>query len=515
MTNSIFGESLTANHRGHAAGRNAVEKAASQLVSDVKYKVKKELGPNTNLNPAQVAQKYQQKLSASPAPPSVKAIAKKKLMGEEYTSDVKERVQNSLVDVLSKVFVEGIEEEIQNTEYELQLEEIEERKYWVVVTDKKTSNTYRRRATRAKIAELRSNPNIARVEITQYHPNEKDDEKGQKTAKVKSGKGLKNDGNLANNYPPYDKVTRGDVIAGATGRDQMGGKRKVKEEFIGEVKNIKTKKEVTGKGVNNYGGKKAVVKVFPNMQEQSQMILPDKNQKPVKDVVDPNERKQISTLQQFQRREQQLNQQKIAAQKAGKVPVGSVQMNSHEPEGEDIQEVSPAGFKGTVKAMKKHPEIDNPYALAWHMKKKGYKSHRTASGAMKEEACGCEDEKEPKLKKSEGGVEDPREIPTKINLVKNKLRAMGLKMSYEPEGEVIGEEESDRMRDREQEMAGMDRPSRYAGGRNPNKPATQTGPKKKPGDPNAAFNAVVANLKAQHGSNAVMASMRTRKGGQG
>jgi len=38
-----------------------------------------------------------------------------------------------------------------------------------------------------------------------------------------------NDGNLANNYPPYDKVTRGDVIAGRLGKDQMGGKRKVKE----------------------------------------------------------------------------------------------------------------------------------------------------------------------------------------------------------------------------------------------------------------------------------------------
>ena len=39
-----------------------------------------------------------------------------------------------------------------------------------------------------------------------------------------------NDGNLANNYPPYDKVTRGDVIAGATGKDQMGGKKKKMEE---------------------------------------------------------------------------------------------------------------------------------------------------------------------------------------------------------------------------------------------------------------------------------------------
>lgn len=37
-----------------------------------------------------------------------------------------------------------------------------------------------------------------------------------------------NDGNLANNYPPYDKVTRGDIIAGALGQDQMGGKKKKK-----------------------------------------------------------------------------------------------------------------------------------------------------------------------------------------------------------------------------------------------------------------------------------------------
>ena len=42
---------------------------------------------------------------------------------------------------------------------------------------------------------------------------------------VYEGKG---DGNLANNYPPYDKVTRGDVIAGALGKDQEGGKKKKK-----------------------------------------------------------------------------------------------------------------------------------------------------------------------------------------------------------------------------------------------------------------------------------------------
>lgn len=37
-----------------------------------------------------------------------------------------------------------------------------------------------------------------------------------------------NDGNLANNYPPYDKVTKGDVVTGRLGKDHMGGKAKKK-----------------------------------------------------------------------------------------------------------------------------------------------------------------------------------------------------------------------------------------------------------------------------------------------
>ena len=41
----------------------------------------------------------------------------------------------------------------------------------------------------------------------------------------------------------------------------------------------------------------------------------------------------------------------------------------------NIGEVSPPGWGGSVKAMKKHADIDNPYALAWHMKNKGDKPH--------------------------------------------------------------------------------------------------------------------------------------------
>lgn len=46
-----------------------------------------------------------------------------------------------------------------------------------------------------------------------------------------------NDGNLANNAKPYDKVTRGDVIAGRLGKDEMGGKEETDEgnEFSGAL----------------------------------------------------------------------------------------------------------------------------------------------------------------------------------------------------------------------------------------------------------------------------------------
>ena len=38
----------------------------------------------------------------------------------------------------------------------------------------------------------------------------------------------KGDGNLANNAVPYDKVTKADIVTGALGRDEEGGKKKPK-----------------------------------------------------------------------------------------------------------------------------------------------------------------------------------------------------------------------------------------------------------------------------------------------
>ena len=133
----------------HAQGDNPVEKQASQLAYDVKYKVKQQLNKGTKLNPAQVAKAYLAQLAKSPAPPAVKALAKKKLIGEEHTSDVASLAEKAMVNAMVKVFVEGVT--VEKVEVEVQ-EEVKEKQYKIRVTDKKTGNTYVRMASRAKIA---------------------------------------------------------------------------------------------------------------------------------------------------------------------------------------------------------------------------------------------------------------------------------------------------------------------------------------------------------------------------
>ena len=67
--------------RGHAAGDSDVEKQASQLASDVRYKAKGKVKPGAS--DEEKKKVFIQILGASPAPQAVKSMAKQKLMGEE------------------------------------------------------------------------------------------------------------------------------------------------------------------------------------------------------------------------------------------------------------------------------------------------------------------------------------------------------------------------------------------------------------------------------------------------
>jgi hypothetical protein len=70
-----------------------------------------------------------------------------------------------------------------------------------------------------------------------------------------------------------------------------------------------------------------------------------------------------------------------------------------------LNEVSPPGWSGTVKAMKRHKDIDNPWALSWYMKNKGDKAHYKPEKSSKskgkpEKKTKYKDEDEPKKYKS-------------------------------------------------------------------------------------------------------------------
>ena len=75
--------------RGHAAGDSDVEKQASQLASDVRYKAKGKLKPGAS--DEEKKKIMIQILGASPAPSAVKAMAKQKLLGEEVVTEMSAR----------------------------------------------------------------------------------------------------------------------------------------------------------------------------------------------------------------------------------------------------------------------------------------------------------------------------------------------------------------------------------------------------------------------------------------
>lgn len=426
--------------RGHAAGETDMEKQASQLASDTKYKVNQRLGKHTNLNPAQVAKEYLKQLDKSPAPGGVKALAKKKLMGgtssgpsvskEEYIGDIGNVVQESLVDALTKVFVEGVEKEEENSsdyleEFYSRVNKSGERIYHIKVTDKKTGNTYTRDATREKIAELRANPNISSVEMSEYDKDSEEEKtSGSNTASVKAGKGLAKkdydgDGKVESPAKEYRGAVHNAIQKRRGGTPDGKDTSSVKEEFIGEVKKSDDKK-ITGDGVNNYKGKDAVVKLFPEVSEQ---VKPDQEQQnPQQQKSDAERRRQLSTLQQFQRKEDQLNRQKIAAQKADKIPVGSVQMNSFEPEGDSLDE------KITAKtdmgdAIRDFYASKSPQ-LAGRTKEERRKAAIAAVLTARRGGRKLGEET-----KSENDEVDERETPTKATLFKNKLRARGIQVA--------------------------------------------------------------------------------------
>ena len=397
------------------------------------------------------------------------------LVGESYEFvDITDTVKSSISDVLNSVFTLGggkKEEEIVEADLG--------KKFKVRVKDKKTGRSYIRMADRAKISELRKNPNIASVEMTggSGTPYEGEKKKGAATASVKSGKGIP-----------------GDI-------------EKVKEEFIAEV-GEKENPDANDKKIDIMKGKNKVT-INPTQSEQVET-----DQKEEKPKMDPKE-KRVGMMKRM------ILQKKMQAVRSG---AGADIVAHTELEGEVIAEGSlkqarknigmdpdkPScwdGYKAKGTKMKGGKSVPNCVKEEELVEKKAKKDYdgdgKIESGkdeyfgskdkaikkAMKKESMKEGYGSKKKKKKSYGestnklglkswqsmlegsygeidrpvekesdtpevkadvcfdagaaipttikGTGDPRELPTAINLMKNKYRAQGIMASKEPDGKLV------------------------------------------------------------------------------
>ena len=389
------------------------EQRAKQAVYDIRYRARREDIP--------LRQAFSQYMQNSSMGGQEQTIVKAKLFGkegggmkaEDFNPAFKDAASDNVAKALFKVFVEGTEKEQEpiSLTYVEELDSAEHRKYKVRVTDKNTKKSYVRMATREKINQLRANPNIESVEMTQYgEPYEGEKKKGSQTARVTAGKGLdpvgQEDGDVDNDgdkdkSDKYLMKRRGAIGNAIATR---------KEEFIheAETEDSNTEKiDVMPKGEKNK------VTVAP---EQGKGLMAH-NELEGELIAENGYSKFLKKVHSLQEKAVSQNQQQLAgmalAYLRGEMPDASEEVKKMAKMGEKkLRDFAKTKHEGLPEKVKEEMECDS-------------------------------DDK----KKKNGEEEDPRSMKTKVNLVKNKLRAMGLKMSYEPEGEVVSEEESDRQKD--------------------------------------------------------------------
>jgi len=234
---------------GKGASEEGSEKRIRQAVYDIRYRARRE---DIDLKAA-----FAQYMSNSSLSQADRTAVREKIFGktggmsEKYINSADELAVDGVANALYKVFVEknDAEKELELA-YLQQLDEEPGQKYKVRVTDK-NGKSYVRFADRAKITELRGNPNIESVEMTEHgEPYEGERKKGKMTAKAKGG-GLdpvgKEDGDVDNDG---DKDSSDSYLLK---RRKAIAKAMAKEEFIADAveEDGKKKKLDIMKGKNN------------------------------------------------------------------------------------------------------------------------------------------------------------------------------------------------------------------------------------------------------------------------
>lgn len=396
------------------------EKRVRQAVYDIRYRARRE--------DVDLKQAFSQYMQNSSMAANERTMVKQKLfgksLGEEY--GMQEAATNTLAKAMMKVFVEGNVEEEGNLAkiYEEEIKTGPDQKYKVEVTDKNSGRSYIRWATREKISQLRLNPNIADVKLLDTRdmrePYEGERSKGSQTARVSAGKGLdpvgredsdvNNDGKV-DKTDKYLMKRRGAIGSAIQKRKGLG------EDFIGEKKSD-DKIDTMPKGKTN----KDCVKVFPNDEVSkntgSLINASYKNNTPV--IAETAYSKFLRSLQEKAESEQQQKLFGLALSvKRGETP-------RSEASAEVLKIVDSMSEKKIRDFAKtKHEGIP-----------------------VRKEEKECEPSEEER---------DKRGDFAKVAMVKNKLRAMGMKnpivmtAGYEPDGNIVSEQGEDTGEDKERD----------------------------------------------------------------
>jgi len=390
MSNQISEEAPDKKKDGtEGSPEQSSEKKIRQAVYDIRYRARRE--------ELDVRHAFSQYVGNSGLSQQERAAVKDKLFGKDGggAGDQAESLAiESVSNAMFKVF-----------------ESSEDTKYKIRVTDKEKGSSYVRYGDRKKITQLRGNPNISSVEMTGHgDPYEGDkSKKGEKTPNIKKSKGKDaeakgKDHNIDLKKEAYE-VTNADKKGNTPAyQGYKAGKKNVKtgeplykaadhlkkEEFIADATTAAppSSKKITGEKVDN----SKLIKIYPQ------------------DKSDPQ--------------------------------IGNIK-SSKEVKGPVILEIVRKLREGKEKGLD-GKECWDGYKLAG-TKKKGGKTVDDCVKVKEDAEYGYDDEgkslnpKDQKKESKKKEEEDPRSMGTKWNLVKNKLRSMGLNMSHEPEGEMVDE----------------------------------------------------------------------------
>ena len=257
---------------GKGTSEEGSEKRIRQAVYDIRYRARRE---DIDLKAA-----FAQYMSNSNLSQAERTAVRAKLFGkaggvsEKFVVGADDWASDNVANALYQVFVERDKsDELQLAYLQQLVEDDSNKKYKVRVTDN-NGRQYVRFADRAKITELRQNPNIKSVEMTEHgEPYEGERRKGRMTARAKQGKKLdpvgKEDADVDNDgdVDKSDKylLKRRKAIGAAI---RKKADKKIKEAFLADgttTTEPKNPVKITGKGVDNYAS--GAVKVSPEAKE--------------------------------------------------------------------------------------------------------------------------------------------------------------------------------------------------------------------------------------------------------